>query len=153
LELLRKVSNLPLWQLWFGFRSYSHTQNSSPIITVFMNSGLLFMESKFDAVASFSSSIIFLTVKNQWKLHITSLKCCLPATDTIDRKNSLKVGSCQACLIKIHQVFEKRNLDSFLTDLMHPPKKCLVKKKKRHYFILNVLCTQPIQWEWYISLL
>jgi hypothetical protein len=53
-------------------------------------------------------------------LNTTSLKCCLPSTDTIDRweKNShmrMKVQGClmQACFIEIHQVFAKKSSNIF----------------------------------------
>ena len=49
-------------------------------------------------------------------LNTTSLKCCLPSTDTIKRQEKIhacihmKIQGClmQACFIEIHQVFAKK---------------------------------------------
>ena len=59
-------------------------------------------------------------------LNTTSLKCCLPSTDALNRqeKNSrmrIKVEGRlrQARCIKIHQGFARKRSDTFLTDLVH----------------------------------
>ena len=58
-------------------------------------------------------------------LNTTLLKCCLPSTVAINRreKNScmcMKVQGClmQARFIEIHQVFAKKKSNTFLTDLV-----------------------------------
>ena len=85
--------------------------------------------SKFDAVALLQSFRHFpCNEKSTRALHTTSLKCCLPATDAINRREKIhacalrfKVGSCKrAKLWSIRCSNKKKRSDTFLTDLVYP---------------------------------
>ena len=57
--------------------------------------------------------VILFKMKNLMRaLNTTSLKCCLPSTDAIDRweKNSRMRMKVQGRLIEIHQVFPKNRI-------------------------------------------
>jgi hypothetical protein len=80
---------------------------------------------KFDAVALLQSFRHFpCNEKPTRARHTTSLNCCLPATDAIDRREKIhacalrfKVGSCKrARLYSIRCTHKKIRSDTFLTD-------------------------------------
>ena len=71
-----------------GSGSYSYTQDSSPVIMVFMKSGSVFVESNMSWVHGYDlenhSFCHFPYNENLTRaLNTTSLKCYLPSTDAI----------------------------------------------------------------------
>ena len=89
-----------------GSRSYPNIQDSSPVIMVFMELGSLFVESSLSWVDGYDLETKMLRYfpynENPTRvLNTSSLNCCLPSTDAIDRWEKIhacvwrfKVTSC-----------------------------------------------------------
>ena len=82
---------------------YSYTQDSSSVIMVIMKSGMSWVYG-YDPEAI--SSHHFPYNENPTKANTSSLKCCLPSSDAIDRREKIhacvygfKVASCLASAV------------------------------------------------------
>ena len=91
-----------------------------PVIMVFMKSGSLFVESSMSCeswVYGYDPEFVIFLIMKIRALNTTSLKCCLPSTDAVDRRKKIHscvwrftVASCKHASFKSIRFYQKKKV-------------------------------------------